>query len=66
MDEHRISLEELYSKVNSSESGLTGREAEERLDKYGLNVLETKKKGKAVLGFLKQFTNFFASILLIG
>lgn len=66
MDEHKISIEELYKRTDSSEHGLTSKEADERLYKNGLNVLETKKKGYILLKFLKQFTDFFTSILLIG
>ncbi len=65
MNEHKISLSTLYKKVKSSEQGLTSKEVEHRLEENGLNILESKKKTFIVFKFLKQFTNFFA-LLLIG
>ena len=66
MNEHKIKLEELYEKVKSSEEGLTTEETEKRLEKYGFNILETKKKTPVIFKFLKQFTNFFALLLITG
>lgn len=66
MDEHRVSLEELYRRVDSGETGLTSGEAGRRLGEYGLNILETKRRYSSILMFLKQFTNFFALLLVMG
>jgi sodium/potassium-transporting ATPase subunit alpha len=66
MDEHKISLGRLYKQLNSSPNGLPATEAEIRLEQYGLNILETKKKGTIFLKFLKQFKNFFALLLIAG
>jgi len=66
MEEHKIPLGKLYKRVKSSEIGLSSEEAGIRLEKYGLNILKTKKKTPAIFKFLKQFTNFFALLLITG
>ena len=64
MHEHKIPLAELYERVRSSPQGLTSLEAAKRLTEYGHNVLETKERWLLLTKFLKQFTNFFALLLL--
>lgn len=66
MDEHKISLEELYKRVESSPEGLSEQEASLRLKKYGKNVLITKKRFRLLYKFLNQFKNFFSILLIIG
>lgn len=45
--------------------GLTQKDAMERLDKYGANVLEGKKRTSALAIFFSQFKDFMVIILLI-
>jgi len=66
MDEHKIRLEHLYRGLGSSHIGLSSEEARSRLERYGFNILETKKNRPIILKFLKQFTNFFALLLMTG
>ncbi len=66
MDEHKIPLQELFKKLDSSEQGLTREQVEQEADKYGLNILQTKKSIPVIFKFLKQFTNFFALLLIAG
>jgi len=66
MDEHKIPLQQLFKKLNSSEKGLTKEEVSKRTKKYGLNILHTKKNVPVIFKFLKQFTNFFALLLIAG
>ncbi len=66
MEAHKLSLEEVYSSLRSSDKGLTQQEAELRLQQYGQNTFHKKKRGVIVFKFLKQFTNFFALLLLVG
>jgi sodium/potassium-transporting ATPase subunit alpha len=66
MDEHKISISELYGIVKSSEKGLTSNEAKDRLEKSGGNILESKNKESAILKFVKQFSNLFALLLIFG
>ena len=66
MDEHKISLEELYKRIESTPNGLSSEDAQLRLKKFGKNVLTAKKRFRLLYKFLKQFRNFFAILLIIG
>ena len=46
---HSISVSDVYKKLESSELGLTNKEAHNRILKYGKNVLPKEKKD----GFFK-------------
>ena len=35
MDEHKIPIEKLYTRIRSSDKGLTSQEANQRLEEYG-------------------------------
>jgi Ca2+-transporting ATPase len=48
-------------KINAK--GLTAKEADLRLQKYGLNTLKEKKKSSPVLIFLSQFNDFIIWVL---
>ncbi|RME30710.1 HAD family hydrolase [Candidatus Woesearchaeota archaeon] len=65
-DEHKIPLEELYQRVESGPEGLTTSAATQRLLQYGPNELSVKKQTPEYIKFLRQFTNFFAVLLIIG
>ena len=65
-DAHKISVDELCKRVDSSKEGLTTETAKKRLSEYGPNILQSKKKYAALVLFLKQFTNFFALLLTAG
>lgn len=66
MDEHKISIKELYHRVNSSSEGLSNEKALDRQKEYGLNIIEQKGRTPAIIKFLKNFTNFFALLLIFG
>lgn len=56
--------EEVYLAAESSQGGLTQKQAEERLAKYGLNKLEEKKK-KSIWGlFFSQFGDLMTALLI--
>jgi sodium/potassium-transporting ATPase subunit alpha len=65
-DEHKISIEELYKRVDSSARGLSEQEVEKRQGTYGLNVLEEKKELPVVIKFGRHLVNFFAMLLWTG
>ena len=65
-DEHRIGLEGLYRRLSSSPGGLSGKEAAMRLAAAGPNVLRETGGETPLRRFLRQFTNFFAVLLVIG
>ena len=67
-------MEKYYSKdtniilkeLNSSTSGLSSSEAEERLKKYGKNQLNDGEKISTLAIFLSQFKDFLVIILIIA
>lgn len=62
---HSLTVEEVLQKLNSRVSGLSSKEAEERLKQYGRNELVAKKKSPLEM-FVKQFANFLIGILLVA
>ena len=65
-NEHQIALEDLLSKLDTCENGLTEEEAARRLKTCGANVLEETGKRSPLYNYLKQFTNFFSILLAVG
>ena len=65
MDYSSIKEEELFKNINSSISGLSNKEAETRLQKYGRNVLPKPKKNSILKIFLSEFKNPIDYILLV-
>jgi Ca2+-transporting ATPase len=59
-----LKLHEVYAKLKTSASGLSPGEAEERLKKYGPNVLKARKKTSPLILFLSQFNNFLIYLLI--
>ncbi|MCY0882949.1 MAG: cation-transporting P-type ATPase [Acidianus infernus] len=50
----KMSIEETLTQLNTSLKGLTEKEAEERIKKYGYNEVKEKKESP-VVKFLKKF-----------
>jgi sodium/potassium-transporting ATPase subunit alpha len=65
-DEHQLPLDELFTRLESSDSGLRQDEALHRLAEYGPNVLEDAGKESPLHKYLKQFWNFFSFLLTVG
>jgi len=65
-DEHSISLEELYRRVDSSALGLSEQEVKKRQQAYGLNVLEEKKDVPLIIKFGRHLFDFFGMLLWTG
>jgi Mg2+-importing ATPase len=61
-----LSVEELLARLESSKSGLTSREAENRLKIYGYNELAKRKKRRVIVEFLSRFKSPLVAILLIA
>ncbi|MDR3157129.1 MAG: cation-translocating P-type ATPase [Lactobacillales bacterium] len=59
-------IEEVFKKLDSSDQGLSSVEGKRRLQKYGLNTLDTGKKRSLLLKFLDQFKDLMIIILLIA
>ncbi len=61
---HSLNIEEVFSVLQTSRSGLSGTDGEKRQAQYGLNLLQ-KKKGNGVLTLLwQQLSNPLIYVLL--
>ena len=64
---HTMSSLEVEKKLNTNESyGLSTKEVNLRLKKYGYNILNEKKKVSIFIKFINQFKDFMTIILLIA
>lgn len=61
---HSISSTEVLKALEASYDGLSATEADERLQRYGLNKLQEKKKQSVIVRFLLQFKNILIYVLL--
>ncbi len=64
MEFYKGKIEEVYKKLKTSEKGLSSGEAKERIDEYGYNKIESKKKISPIILFLQQFNSPVIWILL--
>ena len=61
---HTTEVEEIYDMLETGESGLSGEEAAQRLQKHGKNALK-EEKGPTIFGrFLAQFKDVMVLVLL--
>ena len=60
------STEETEKLLETSVKGLSNEEAKNRLNKYGYNKLEEKKKKGIIAKFIDQFKNLMIIVLLIA
>lgn len=58
--------DDILKKLNSSEAGLSNKEAEDRIAKYGKNVFEEKKSTSKFMIFLSQFKSPITMILIFA
>lgn len=61
---YQKNIEEIMKEFETFEEGLSKQEANERLIKYGKNILSSKKKDSILKIFLKEFTSPMILILL--
>lgn len=61
---HHLSIEEVYEKLKSSQSGLSNREASDRLDQYGRNAIKSGKQKSKLKILISQFTDLMILILI--
>lgn len=66
MNWHRLSIEEAFELLNTRQQGLSSADAEEKLARYGPNVLEEAKRRSVALMFLSQFKDVMILILLVA
>ena len=60
------SLEKVYKELDTSLDGLSKKEREKRIEKYGLNKIESGKKESKWVKFFKQFKDLMIIILLFA
>lgn len=58
-------IDEIYSYAQSSKNGLSNKEAEERLQTHGENVLKEKNKKSPIKIFFSQFANMMILLLIL-
>ncbi len=64
---HTIKKEEIEKMLHTDlKNGITEEEAKKRLQEYGKNILEEKKKENIFVKFIKQFNDFMIIILIIA
>ena len=66
MKYHTKTYKEVLKILNSSLSGLSNNEAKKRLSENGYNEIESKKKRKTLIMFLKQFKEIMLIVLMIA
>ena len=65
IDAYKKNIEEIYKELKTSKNGLSKAEAKRRLEKYGENVIQGKKRRSKLQIFLSQFKNFMVILLLV-
>ncbi|MGH7221413.1 MAG: cation-transporting P-type ATPase, partial [Nitrospiraceae bacterium] len=63
---HQLTVAEIFKHLGTREGGLSPEEAQQRLSRYGPNVLEEPSHYSLIRGFLHQFTHFLAILLWIA
>lgn len=65
MNYYNKTLEEIYEELKTSKDGLSEKEANNNLNKYGLNKIEEAKKKSKFRRFLEQFNDIMIIVLII-
>ncbi len=65
IEEYQKEIEEVLKDKKTSKEGLTEKEVNKRLEKYGKNKLEEKKKKSQFYKFLSQFKDLMVIILIV-
>ena len=66
MDYHCSDIKDVFKSLKTSERGLSEKEVNERLEKYGYNEITKKIEFTALKIFLKQFRDYIIYILLFA
>ena len=65
-EDYKKSDIELFDEYKTNINGLSENESTERLKKYGLNLLEQRKKESKIKIFLRQFNDLMVILLIIA
>lgn len=63
---HSLDIRDVFAQIESSISGLTKKEVEERLSRFGKNELPPEKQSPAWLLFLRQFNSPLMYIMMVA
>jgi len=63
---HAHSAHEVSRRLETSSGGLLPKEAQERLDRYGLNVIDVEEGESALWRFLRQFHDVLIYVLIVA
>lgn len=63
---YKEKVEDIYKRLDTSENGLTSKEANNRLIRDGENKLKEKKKKSNIVLFLEQFNDFMIILLIFA
>ncbi len=63
---YSLSVDEIVRQLSSDLKGLDDKEVAERLEKFGANLIASKKKESALKLLISQFTNLLIVILIIS
>ena len=66
MDFHRLPVEQVFAALDSDPQGLSSAEAQNRLTRYGRNVLREPPRTPLIRLLLANFTHLMALLLWIG
>ena len=61
-----MDLSQIYENLNTSTKGLTPRDVNKRIEKYGYNRIEQTQKDSPLKLFFEQFNNSLVAILVIA
>ena len=63
---YQKNVQDVFSELEASPTGLTSKQVEQRQQQYGKNELAEKKKDSPLKIFLKQFQDLLVIILIIA
>lgn len=66
MQLHTLSREEVFEALHTADSGLEPSEARQRLEHYGSNEIERKKRKNYLKEYFVQYAQFFAILLEVA
>jgi sodium/potassium-transporting ATPase subunit alpha len=63
---YQLTVGEIFKHLGTRAGGLSLQEAQQRLSRYGPNVLKEPSRYSMIRGFLRQFTHFLALLLWVA
>lgn len=66
MSWHSKELDETYRELDTGEEGLSSEDAEQRLEKYGENVIESGESTSPIRILINQFNDFLIYLLILA